>query len=173
MTEQAPTVSDDVVVCLAGQGRATWAMGSLFERLVTAGQTGGDLGAAVITQPPGLATPTHVHTREAEGWFVLDGTLTYRAGTEEVDLAAGDFIYLPRNVPHAFRVTGRTPVRYLGLTLPGRLLDIYDEIGQPAAERRLPDGGIPAADIQRWNELAPSYGLRIVGPPIPPAPDQH
>ena len=173
MTEQAPTVSDDVVVCHAGQGRAIWAMGSLFERLVTAGQTGGDLGAAVVTQPPGLATPTHVHTREAEAWFVLDGTLTYRAGTEEVDLAAGGFIYLPRNVPHAFRVTGHTPVRYLGLTLPGRLLDIYDEIGQPATERRLPDGGIPAADIQRWNELAPSYGLRIVGPPIPPAPDQH
>jgi quercetin dioxygenase-like cupin family protein len=72
-------------------------MGSLFETLVTAGQTGGSLDAAVVTQPPGLATPLHVHTREAEAWFVLDGTLTYRAGAQLVDLASGDFIYLPRD----------------------------------------------------------------------------
>ena len=169
MTGQSTAVpGDNVAVCPAGNGPATWAMGSLFERLVTAAQTGGALGAALITQPPGLATPTHVHTREAEAWFVLDGTLTYRAGPEHVDLVAGDFIYLPRDVPHAFRITGRTPVRYLGLTLPGELLDLYDEVGVPAPERRLPDGGIPPADIARWNELAPSYGIRIVGPPIPP-----
>ena len=174
MSEESGTLpGDHVVVCAAGQGHATWAMGSLFERLVTAEQSGGALGAALITQPPGLATPTHVHTREAEAWFLLEGTLTYRAGTELFDLAAGDFIYLPRDVPHAFRITGSTPARYLGLTLPGKLLSLYDEVGVPAADRRLPDGGIPAADIQRWSELAPRYGLRIVGPPIPPPEGQH
>ena len=174
MTEQPRPIPDDhVVITTAGTGLATWALGSLFERLVTADQSGGALGAAVITQPPGLATPTHVHTREAEAWFVLDGTLTYRAGTELVDLAAGDFIYLPRDVPHAFRITGTTPARYLGLTMPGQLLDIYNEVGEPATDRRLPDGGIPPNDIARWNELAPRYGLRIVGPPIPAADGQR
>jgi quercetin dioxygenase-like cupin family protein len=158
---------DQVTVCTAGQGPATWAMGSLFERLAAAGQTGGALDVAVVTQPPGLATPTHVHTREAEAWFVLDGTLTYRAGDRLADLAAGDFIYLPRNVPHAFRITGERPARCLTLALPGPLLDLYDQVGTPASERRLPDGGISPADISRWLELAPAYGLQIVGPPIP------
>jgi mannose-6-phosphate isomerase-like protein (cupin superfamily) len=157
----------EATVCAAGQGSAVWAMGSLFERLATAEQTDGTLDAAVVTQPPGLATPLHVHTREAEAWFVLDGTLTYRAGSRLVDLAAGDFIYLPRELPHAFRVTGQRPARYLALTVPGRLLDLYDQVGAPAAERRLPDGGIPPGEIARWLELAPSYGLRVVGPPIP------
>ena len=83
--------------------------------------------------------------------------------------AAGDFIYLPREVPHAFRTTGAVPVRFLALTLPGGLLDIYDEVGIPAAERRLPDAGVSDADIARWLELAPRYGLRVVGPPIPEA----
>ena len=162
---------DLVTVCAAGHGRATWALGSLFETLATAGQTGGALDAAVVTQPPGLATPLHVHTREAEAWFVLDGTLTYRAGDELVDLAGGDFIYLPRDVPHAFRITGGRPARYLALAVPGHVLDLYSEVGTRAPERRLPDGGIPPADIARWLELAPAYGLRVVGPPIPePAP---
>jgi hypothetical protein len=82
---------------------------------------------------------------------------------------AGDFIYLPREVPHAFRTTGTVPVRFLALTLPGGLLDIYDEVGVPAAERRLPDAGVSDADVARWLELAPRYGLRVVGPPIPEA----
>jgi quercetin dioxygenase-like cupin family protein len=162
----AADLTDRVVHTPAASGPATWAMGSLFERLVGGADTGGQLSAAVVTQQPGIATPLHVHTREAEAWYVLDGTLTYRAGAELVRLAAGDFIYLPRDVPHAFRTTGDTPVRYLALTLPGDLLDLYDEVGGPAAERRAPDGGVSPADIGRWLEAAPRYGLQVVGPPI-------
>jgi hypothetical protein len=39
----------------------------------------------------------------------------------------------------------------------------------PATERRLPDAGVSDADVARWLELAPRYGLRVVGPPIPEA----
>jgi quercetin dioxygenase-like cupin family protein len=166
-TSPAPAVNDQVTVTPAAQRAGTWALGSLFERVLTANQTGGTLAASIVSQPPGLASPLHVHTREAEAWFVLDGTITYRAGVDLVDLAAGDFIYLPRDVPHAFRITGTTPARYLALSLPGRLLDLYDELGTPATTAQLPDSGIAEADILRWNELAPQYGLRVVGPPIP------
>jgi hypothetical protein len=119
-----------------------------------------------VTQPPGAASPLHVHTREAEAWYLLDGTMTYLTGAETFHLAAGDFIYLPRDVPHAFRTTGSTPARFLGLSLPGGLMDLYDEIGEPADERRLPDAGVTAGDIVRWNQLAPAYGVRVLGPPI-------
>ena len=154
---------------VAGTGPATWAMGALFEHLVGAGETAGELAVSLVTQPAGTASPLHVHTREAEAWYLLDGTMTYLAGGQLFDLAAGDFIYLPRDVPHAFRVTGTSPVRFLGLTLPGGLMDLYDEVGVPADSRRLPDRGVSAEDVARWNELGPSYGLRVVGPPIPPA----
>jgi hypothetical protein len=45
----SPQNDDAVSVCLAGQGSSTWALGSLFERLVTAEHTGGALGAAIVT----------------------------------------------------------------------------------------------------------------------------
>jgi quercetin dioxygenase-like cupin family protein len=166
-TSQPPTGS--VVFRPDGAGSATWAMGSLFERLVGADGSGGDLGASLITQPPGIATPLHRHTREAEAFYVLDGTLTYRAGEEVHHLVAGSFIYLPAGLPHAFRITGTTPARFLGLSVPGRLLDLYDEVGIPAAERRLPgeDGLSMQEEIARWNEVGPRYGLEVVGPPLP------
>jgi quercetin dioxygenase-like cupin family protein len=165
--QAAEQATDRVGICHSGESEPFWALGSLFERLVAAEHTGGSLGAMIVTQPPGTATPTHLHTREAEAWFVLDGTVTYRAGGELTRLGSGDFIYLPKDVPHAFRVDGSRPVRYLALSFPGALLDLYTEIGVPAGQRRLPDGGLAPGDVEAWNRLAPSYGLRIVGPPIP------
>ncbi|MEO8518137.1 MAG: cupin domain-containing protein [Dermatophilaceae bacterium] len=153
----------------AGTGPTTWAMGSLFEHLLSSADSAGALGMALITQPPGTATPLHRHTNEAEAFFLLDGLMTYRAGEEIFHLSTGDFIWLPAGLPHAFRVTGSTPVRFLGLTAPGGLMALYDEVGIPATERRLPgvDGLPMGEEIARWNEVGPRYGLQVVGPPLP------
>lgn len=158
-----------VVVRAAGEGPATWAMGSLFERLATGDETGGALGLSLVTQPPGVATPLHEHGNEAEAFYLIDGTMTYRAGDDIHRLQAGSFIYLPKGLPHAFRITGETPARFIALTVPGGLMSLYDEVGIPAAQRRLPgQDGLPLAEeVARWNEVGPRYGLRVVGPPIP------
>ena len=167
-TGTSGSATDVVVGGTAGTGKATWAMGMLFERLAGAGETAGLLGASVVTRHPGQASPLHVHTREAEAWFLLEGAMTYRAGERLIRMTAGDFIYLPREVPHAFRTTGTVPVRFPGPGPARRAAqDIYNEVGVPAAERRLPDAGVSDADVGRWLELAPRYGLRVVGPPIP------
>jgi quercetin dioxygenase-like cupin family protein len=159
-----------VVVNRAGEGPGTWAMGSLFEHLAAARDTDGSFGVSLITQPPGIATPLHRHTREAEAFFVLDGMIEYRAGDETYELTEGSFIHLPLGLPHAFRIRGDSPARILAITAPGGLLDLYDEVGVPAAALRVPaEGeGLPMAEeIARWNEVGPRYGLEVVGPPIP------
>jgi mannose-6-phosphate isomerase-like protein (cupin superfamily) len=157
-------MTDRMVARATGTGPATWALGGLFERLVGGDETGGLIDASIVTQPAGTAPPLHVHTREAEAWYLLEGTLTYQAGDERVDLAPGGFIYLPQGVPHAFRT--RSAVRYLALTLPGGVMEMYDEVGTPARQRRLPDGGVTGEEIARWMAAAPRYGLQVVGPPI-------
>ena len=144
-------------------------MGSLFEHLVEAGESGGELGVSLVTQPPGIATPLHRHTHEAEAFFLLDGRMSYRAGEEEVELSAGCFMYLPARLPHAFRIRGDAPARFLALTVPGGLMGLYDEVGMPGhraatAWRRRSQ---PEVEIPRWDEVAPRYGLEVVGPPIP------
>jgi quercetin dioxygenase-like cupin family protein len=160
---------DMVTVHQTGSGPGTWAMGSLFEHLVSAGQTDGRLGMSMVTQPPGTATPLHRHTQEAEALFVLDGHVTYRAGDAVHELTEGSFLFLPQHLPHAFRVRGDRPARFLALTVPGGLMGLYDEVGIPAREMRLPgeDGLAMAEEIARWNEVGPRYGLEVVGPPIP------
>ncbi len=167
---QDHTQHDEVVARGPGQGRGTWAMGSLFEHLAGPSQTGGALGVALVSQPPGIATPLHRHRRESEAVYLLDGEMTYRAGETTYELGPGWFVYLPRDVPHAFRIRGDRPARFVSLTLPGGLLDLYDEVGVPATARRPPEDGegrTMAEEIERWNEVAPRYGLEVLGPPIP------
>ena len=126
-----------VVFRPAGEGPAVWSMGMLFERVLGATESGGGMGLALITQAPGSATPLHVHHRESEAFFLLEGSMTYRAGEDVFKLEPGGFIYLPSGLPHAFRITGVSPTRFLALATPAALLSLYEEIGGPAQERRL------------------------------------
>lgn len=155
------------VFCEPGTARSTWAMAGLFEHLLEGDEE--RLGVALVTQPPGVATPLHRHTREAEAFFMLEGHMQYRAGDDVFDLHPESFIYLPAGVPHAFRIRGDAPARFLAIVEPGQLLHLYDEVGIPAAERRLPgeDGLSPDVEIPKWRETAPRYGLEVVGPPLP------
>ena len=123
----------------------------------------------MVTQPPGTATPLHVHTHEAEAFYLLEGTILYRAGQDFHQLVAGSFIYLPQGVPHGFRITGTTPARFLSFDVPAGLMDLYAEVGMAASERRLPgsEGRSIEEEIPRWNEIGPRYGIQVVGPPIP------
>ena len=161
-------MDEQLVVREPGTGRSTWAMQSLFEHLLEPHESE-RLGVALVTQPPGVATPLHRHQHEAEAFYVLDGRLSYRAGEEVVELYAGCFIHLPQGMPHAFRIRGDDPARLLALTTPAGLLRLYDEVGVPAAAHRLPgaDGLTPEVEIPRWMEVGPRYGLEVVGPPIP------
>ena len=120
-----------------------------------------------MTQPPGIATPLHRHTNEDEAFLLLDGTMTYRAG-DEIYAAGRGRLHLaaPRGAARLPRHR-LAPVRFVGFADPGGLFGLYDEVGIPARERRLPgdDGLAMAVEIPRWNEVGPRYGLEVVGPP--------
>lgn len=151
-----------------GTAPATWALGSLFERLLTGADSGHALEVSMVTQPPGNATPLHLHSNEAEAFYLISGAMTYQAGPQTYRLTGGDFLYLPPGVPHAMRITGTEPISFLAITAPAGLMDLYDEVGRPASERRLPDADPQrlGAEIAAWNRMSSNFGIEILGPPL-------
>ena len=63
--------------------------------------------------PPRLIAPPHIHHRDDEAWYVLEGTLCVRVGEEEVTANAGAGVLVPRGVAHTYWNPGPGPVRYL------------------------------------------------------------
>jgi quercetin dioxygenase-like cupin family protein len=72
-----------------------------------------------VAEPGASASPPHVHTREEECLYVLDGRLVVTVGEDERVLEAGGFAYMPRGIVHTWRNPDPTPTRFLTMLLPG------------------------------------------------------
>jgi cupin domain len=88
-------------------------------------------------------------------------------GDETIEAGPGSFVFLPRDVPHTFRVEEEEPARMLTLLTPGGGERFFLEGGRPPEGPGLPPPGPP--DIAKLQRVAPLYGMEIVGPPLPPA----
>lgn len=141
-------------------------MGSLFEIKLGSAETSEGLELAEVVQPPGIATPLHRHQNEAEVFYILEGLVDYEAGGVLHRLEAGSVMYLPRAVPHRFRIRGEEPARILAVVSPGGLFDLYRRVGLAASSRTIPADPDPD-EFRRWCELAPTFGLEVLGPPLP------
>lgn len=119
--------------------------------------------------PPGSATPPHVHRNEGEWFYVLDGTLTVLLADGERRLGPGEFCFGPRGVPHGLRVDGPDPARVLIGSEPGGFAAFALRAGRPAEAPTTPPPP-DAAEIARVVELAPEYGIELLGPPGAPVP---
>jgi quercetin dioxygenase-like cupin family protein len=151
-----------------GEGEAVWFLRSRMLIKATAEMTNGAYGLIEVTIPPGFSPPQHIHHREDESFYVLDGGLTVQCGEQTISASAGSYVFLPRDVPHSFVVEGDTPVRMLNITSPGGGEHFFAAAGRPAESEGLPPLGPP--DIDRLRAASQQYGSELVGPPLAPRP---
>lgn len=144
----------------AGEGRAYWFLNALSVIKVSSEQTGGTFALVEDTLPAGRATPYHLHHREEETFFVLEGTLTFFSGSTRIQGKPGSTIFLPRGIPHGFRAD--TPAKVLILTTPGGFDQFVVDGGEPARSLTLPEPKEP--DFAALARLAGRYGIDILGP---------
>src|SRR5919202_953759 len=70
------------------------------------------------TEPPTYIAPLHVHNADDEAWYVLDGTLAFRLGDEEVEAPAGSAVLAPAGTAHTYWNPRPEPARYLLVMTP-------------------------------------------------------
>jgi quercetin dioxygenase-like cupin family protein len=85
---------------------------------------------SVIESDTAGGAPRHVHSREDECFYVLDGAITVECGDDAWQLDRGAFVFLPRGVPHAWDVVGER-ARVLIITAPGGLEEFLRELHDP------------------------------------------
>ena len=160
MTAITATIREGYVLA-AAEGERIWIVGDTMTLKATADSTGESLVLLENLTAPGGGPPPHVHTREDEFFYVLDGTFEIRIGDEVHTVAPGGFAYAPRGTVHNFRNVTATPSRVLVGFTPGGMDEFFRESGRPATD----DDPAPPVDedeIARTMAAAPKYGVEAV-----------
>ena len=108
--------------------------------------TGGNL--TLIESHTTGGAPRHVHSREVEYFYVLEGTITVGCGDEEFEAGPRSFVFLPRGVPHEWNVKGESATLLI-ITAPAGLEEFLDEYHS-------------AASGDARNQVAAKYGIKWV-----------
>jgi quercetin dioxygenase-like cupin family protein len=128
-------------------------------------------GRVAVTEnlaPRGSGSPLHVHRREDEWFYVLEGELTLWVGGEVTIAPAGSFLFGPRDVPHTFIVSSEE-ARFLLVTEPAGFEQFVQALGEPAQRLEIPAPATEPPDVEALTKVAATYGVEIVGPPGIPA----
>ena len=143
-------------------GEARWWFGGLAVIKATADDTAGQMTIIEMTEPPGTDGPLHVHHREDEAFWVLEGTATIRVGEEVFEAGPGDYVFGPRDVPHKYSV-GASGCRMLFICTPGGFEDLVREMSQPAARRTIPPPADHEPDWELVAAIAQAHGCELLG----------
>src|ERR1700722_11284710 len=149
------------VIRKTSEGRTVAVVGDVYRFLATGDDTNGKYAVWEAIVPPGGGPPPHVHSREEEGFYILEGEITLFIGDQRLIVSAGMFANMPVGTPHSFKNESGKPARMLISVAPAGLEKMFFESGVP-----VPAGMAPAAqpskeEIERLLEIAPRYGIEI------------
>ena len=147
-------------------GEAIWFLGTRMTIKASAQSTGGTFGLLENRLATGFSPPLHIHHQEDESFWILEGQLTLVCDGQTYQAGPRSFIYLPRDLPHTFRVD-EGPARVLELVQPAGHEHFYVEGGRPALDDSIPE--IDPRDFDRIGALLAKYRLEEAGPPLQPA----
>jgi quercetin dioxygenase-like cupin family protein len=144
--------------------RSVWYSGSLMTFLATGEETQGQFALIEAVARRGNVPPPHIHHREDEIFYVLEGEIVVSVGDRTIKGTAGTMVFLPRDLPHSFTIESEQS-RMLILLAPAGLEEWFKEFSVPAPAMTLPPPDEPPyGEVQRMLEAAPRYGIEFVLP---------
>jgi Cupin domain len=105
----------------------------------------------------------HIHRREDETFYLIAGEMSFFIGGERIEATAGDFVFAPKDIPHAFLVTSDR-AEYLTSFSPAGAERFFSEVA-PAVVPGEPAPSPCQPDPDEFARIAASYGIEVVGPP--------
>ncbi len=146
--------------------RSIWLLGMLITFKAVSEETDEEYSLYEQTVPPQLGAPPHIHHKETEAFYILEGEFEFLKGDHTVRAGVGEFVHVPRGVAHAFTNLGTMPARFLAIVTPGGLHEkLLSELGEPAEVETLPPPPEGPPDVERIIQIAQQYHTEMLPPP--------
>lgn len=164
MTETA-TTSTSTSTSSASRTLPTdiWFANTFMRLVADRHSTNGQFALIEQRAAKGFSPPTHLHHHEDQLLFVIDGSLTARRGDEDIVVAEGESVWLPRGIAHTFRIDS-DEARLIEITTPAGFEDYHVQLGTPAMEQRIPEPG--PIDVPALAAGGVPFDVEILGPPM-------
>ena len=152
-----------------GRGRqsleqSVWYSGHLMTFLATGEDTQGQFALIDAVARKGNVPPPHIHHREDETFYVLEGEMTVSVGDRTIKARPGAMVFLPRDVVHSFTINS-DQARVLVLLTPAGAEGYFQECSVPAPAMMLPPAvETPYGEIQKMVAVAQRFGIEFVLP---------
>jgi len=141
--------------------RSYWGPGDIYTWLVTGEESNGAYFAMLAIVPPRGGPPPHIHRREDETFYVLEGRPTFRLGSDRIVAGPGDFLNIPRNAVHCFTNLSDEPCRMILTFAPAGIEKFFEETLERAHDITQPCPDNIAEVSARYAAAAPRYGLEF------------
>jgi len=138
----------------SGTGKPLHVLGDIVTVKLASADAAGRYCVLEIQSPAGSGTPMHVHHREDENFYVLEGEFTVHVGGHVHRAAAGSFVFAPREIPHRYENTGQTTARLLVMAEPSGIDRMFEEF----------QGAVVAGrpDMDKIGEICRRYEIEFV-----------
>ena len=143
------------------EGRTIAVVGDVYRFLATGDDTNGKYAMWEAIVPPGGGPPPHAHSREEEGFYILEGEITLHIGEERIVATAGMFANMPVGTPHSFKNESSNPARMLISVAPAGLEKMFFEVGVSVAQGATTAAAPTKGEIVKLLAVAPKYGIEI------------
>lgn len=146
------------------EGRTIAVVGDVYRFLATGDDTNGKYAMFEAIVPPGGGPPPHIHSREEEGFYILEGEITFQVGEKRIVATAGMFANMPVGTPHSFKNDSGKPAKMLISVAPAGLEKMFFEFGVSLAEGATTALPPTKEEIEKLLTIAPRYGITILLP---------
>jgi quercetin dioxygenase-like cupin family protein len=142
----------------SGEGKALLVLpGETVILKATSADTDGAYTLIEVIDEPQAGPPLHLHRREDEAFYILEGTFTFQIGDRTMTATAGWFMTAPKGVPHSYKNIGTTPARMLTLFVPAGIENFFEDLSKLTAAGTL--------DIDSIVAVSAKQGIEVVPPP--------
>jgi quercetin dioxygenase-like cupin family protein len=148
-----------------GGASPLWVMGVLVTHKIPSHRTGGAYALFEETTQPGDGPPPHIHHREDESFYVLEGEYEFLLGGGYIRARADSLLYFPKGTLHAHRFVGDGVGKMLVMQTPGGLYErFFEEVGRPAEGKAGSGFFGKQPDVESVVATAAKYGIEISSP---------
>ncbi|MGE5518571.1 MAG: cupin domain-containing protein [Candidatus Dadabacteria bacterium] len=133
--------------------------GDTFYTKVSSSDTDGDIYVFESTRVKEGGPSFHLHYNQDEFWYIIKGEFLFKVGEETFKAKAGDTVFGPRQVPHAFAKLGQGEAKLMMFFQPaGKMEQMFKDISEGATKNVKTD--------EEKNTFFEQYGLKRLGPPL-------